>query len=58
MHDGILAATFLYPTPGAEGLRQALKHLAGEKVEKSVVLGTEPITKANADEILKRNGLM
>ena len=55
--NGELAATFLYPTPGAEGLRQALKHLAGEDVPKSVVMGTEAITADNADEILKRNGL-
>ncbi|WP_136661275.1 substrate-binding domain-containing protein [Nitratireductor sp. XY-223] len=55
--NGELAATFLYPTPGAEGLRQALAHLQGEKVEKSVVLGTEAVTIENADEILKRNGL-
>lgn len=55
--NGELAATFLYPTPGAEGLRQALKHLAGEKVEKSVVMGTEAITPANADAILIKNGL-
>jgi ribose transport system substrate-binding protein len=58
VHDGVLAATFLYPTPGAEGLRQALKVLGGEKVEKKLVLGTETITKENAGEILKRNGLM
>lgn len=58
VHKGELSATFLYPTPGAEGLRQALKHLAGEEVEKSVVLGTEAITPDNAEEILKRNGLM
>jgi len=56
--NGELAATFLYPTPGAEGLRQALKYLAGEKVEKSVVMGTEAITPENADAILKKNGLM
>ena len=55
--NGELAATFLYPTPGAEGLRQALKYLAGEKVKKSVVLGTEAITKDNADAILVKNGL-
>ncbi len=55
--NGELAATFLYPTPGAEGLRQALKYLGGEKVEKSVVLGTEAITSENAEEILVRNGL-
>ncbi len=55
--NGELAATFLYPTPGAEGLRQALKHLKGEEVEKSVVLGTEAITPENAGDILKKNGL-
>jgi ribose transport system substrate-binding protein len=57
VNKGELAATFLYPTPGAEGLRQALKVLAGEKIEKKIVLGTETITKANAPEILKKNGL-
>ncbi|MCV6592344.1 MAG: substrate-binding domain-containing protein, partial [Silicimonas sp.] len=55
--NGELAATFLYPTPGAEGLRQALKHLKGEEVPKSVVMGTEAITAENAGEILKKNGL-
>lgn len=58
VHNGELSATFLYPTPGAEGLRQALKYLAGEKVEKSVVMGTEAVTKDNAEAILKRNGLL
>jgi ribose transport system substrate-binding protein len=55
--NGELSATFLYPTPGAEGLRQALKHLKGEEVPKSVVMGTEAITVDNAGEILKKNGL-
>ena len=55
---GELAATFLYATPGAEGLRQALKHLNGEEVPKAVVLDTMTVTKENADEILKANGLM
>lgn len=55
--NGELAATFLYPTPGAEGLRQALAYLSGEDVPKSVVMGTEAITPENADEILVRNGL-
>ncbi|MEO4044578.1 substrate-binding domain-containing protein [Hoeflea sp. CAU 1731] len=55
--NGELAATFLYPTPGAEGLRQALKHLQGEEVEKKVVMGTEAITPENAEDILKKNGL-
>lgn len=58
VYNGELAATFLYATPGAEGLRQALKYLNGEKIEKQVVLGTEAITKDNAEAILKKNGLL
>ena len=58
VHNGELSATFLYATPGAEGLRQALKFLAGEQVPKTVVLDTMTVTKDNADEILKANGLM
>jgi ribose transport system substrate-binding protein len=54
---GELTATFLYATPGAEGLRQALKHLNGEKVEKTVTLDTEQVTAENVDEVLKRNGM-
>ena len=55
--DGELAATFLYATPGAEGLRQAIKYLGGEKVEKTITLPTMVVTKDNAGEILKANGL-
>ena len=58
VHNGELTATFLYATPGAEGLRQALKFLDGEKVPKTVTLDTMQITKDNADEILKANGLI
>lgn len=55
--NGELAATFLYATPGAEGLRQAVKYLGGEKVEKTITLPTMTVTKENAGEILKANGL-
>ncbi|CAN5486332.1 substrate-binding domain-containing protein [soil metagenome] len=58
VYNGELAATFLYPTPGAEGLRQAIKLLNGEKIEKKIVLGTETVTKENAEAILKKNGLL
>jgi ribose transport system substrate-binding protein len=57
VNKGELAATFLYATPGAEGLRQAVKLLNGEKIEKTIVLPTLKITKENAPEILKANGL-
>lgn len=55
--NGELAATFLYPTPGAEGLRQAIAYLKGKEVPKSVVMGTETITSENAEAILVKNGL-
>lgn len=46
--NGELAATFLYPTPGAEGVRQALKMLKGEKIPKKVILDTEGVFPNNA----------
>lgn len=52
-----MTATFLYATPGAEGLRQALKHLKGEIVEKTITLDTMKVTKENAAQIMKDNGL-
>jgi ribose transport system substrate-binding protein len=55
---GQLTATFLYATPGAEGLRQAVKLLKGEKLEPVITLPTMLITKDNAQEILKKNGLL
>jgi energy-coupling factor transporter ATP-binding protein EcfA2 len=57
VNKGELAATFLYATPGAEGLRQAVKLLNGEKIEKTITLPTMKITKDNAPQILKDNGL-
>lgn len=46
--EGILAATFQYPTGGKEAIDVALKVLKGEKVEKNIILGTRVFTKANA----------
>ena len=48
VQNGELAATFLYPTPGAEGIRQALKMLKGEKIDKKVILDTEGVFPENA----------
>jgi ribose transport system substrate-binding protein len=58
VYDGILAATFLYPTPGAEGFRQALNLLNGAKLQKKIVLPTMTYTKANAGDVLKQSGLI
>jgi ribose transport system substrate-binding protein len=54
---GQLTATFLYATPGAEGVRQGLKIMNGEKVEKKITLPTMRIDKTNAEQVLKENGL-
>jgi ribose transport system substrate-binding protein len=58
VNKGQLTATFLYATPGAEGLRQAVKLLNGEKLEPVITLPTMLVTKDNAPEILKKNGLL
>jgi ribose transport system substrate-binding protein len=55
--NGELTATFLYATPGAEGLRQAIKFLNGEQVEKTITLPTEKITAENAEAVLKSKGM-
>jgi hypothetical protein len=58
VHNGALTATFVYATPGAEGLRQELKFLGGEEVPKTVVLDTLQVTSENADEILQQHRAM
>ncbi|MCX6359273.1 MAG: substrate-binding domain-containing protein [Armatimonadetes bacterium] len=46
---GILALTFQYPTGGAEAIDTALKILKGEKVEKTITLGTRMFNKENVE---------
>jgi ribose transport system substrate-binding protein len=45
--DGILTATFQYPTGGEQAIENALKILNKEPVEKNIVLGTKIFTKDN-----------
>jgi ribose transport system substrate-binding protein len=47
--DGVLSATFEYPTGGKEAIENALKILKGEKVEKNITLGTKLFTKENVE---------
>jgi len=47
VNQGILDATFQYPTGGAEAVDIALKILAGEEVPKEIVLGTRLFDKGN-----------
>jgi ribose transport system substrate-binding protein len=51
--EGKLAATFLYPTPGARGLQEAVKKLRGESVPKTITLPTDTVTRENADRYIK-----
>jgi len=48
VQQGILDATFLYPTGGAEAIDVALALLRGEEVPKRIVLGTRLFTQENA----------
>ncbi len=45
--EGMLDATFYYPTCGAEAIETALKILAGEKVPQQIILPTKIFTKDN-----------
>jgi len=47
VQQGILDATFLYPTGGAEAIDVALSILQGEEVPKHMVLGTRIFTREN-----------
>jgi ribose transport system substrate-binding protein len=45
--QGVLDATFQYPTGGAEAIATALRILNGEQVPKEITLGSRLFTKAN-----------
>lgn len=47
--QGILDATFQYPTGGAEAIETALKILRGEKAPKHITLGSRVFDKSNVD---------
>jgi ribose transport system substrate-binding protein len=48
VQQGILDATFQYPTGGAEAIETSLKLLQGEKVPKEITLGSRLFDKSNA----------
>jgi ribose transport system substrate-binding protein len=48
--QGILDATFLYPTGGAEAIDVALRLLHGEEVPKRITLGTRIFTDDNVGQ--------
>ena len=49
VQQGILDATFQYPTGGAEAIQNALKILNGEQVPKEITLGSRLFTRDNVD---------
>ena len=55
--DGRITVTYVYPTGGAQAIDEAVKILEqGAKPEKTMVLQTEEVTKANAAEIMAKYG--
>ncbi len=50
VQQGILDATFRYPTGGAEAIHAALKIFKGESVPKKMVLGTRLFDKSNVSD--------
>lgn len=50
VRQGILGATFQYPTGGSEAITTALKILKGESVPKQITLGSRLFTKDNIDQ--------
>jgi ribose transport system substrate-binding protein len=48
VQQGILDATFLYPTGGGEAIETAMAILRGEEVPRRIVLGTRLFTRENA----------
>jgi len=50
VQQGLLDATFQYPTGGAEAIAVALRYLKGEKPEKKLTLGTRVFTKQNVGQ--------
>jgi ribose transport system substrate-binding protein len=50
VRQGIMDATFQYPTGGAEAIDVALDILSGKQVEKNIVLGTRLFTKENVKQ--------
>jgi len=49
VREGIMDATFLYPTGGKEAVETALAILQGQEVPKTMVLGTRLFTKDNVE---------
>jgi ribose transport system substrate-binding protein len=50
VRQGIMDATFQYPTGGAEAIDVALEIFNGKSVEKKIVLGTRLFTKENVEQ--------
>jgi ribose transport system substrate-binding protein len=48
--QGILDATFQYPTGGGEAIETAMKILAGETVPKKIVLGSRVFDRSNVEQ--------
>ncbi|MDP2989159.1 MAG: substrate-binding domain-containing protein [Kiritimatiellota bacterium] len=50
VRQGILTASFEYPTGGREAIESALKILQGQKIEKTIILPSRVFTRENVDQ--------
>jgi ribose transport system substrate-binding protein len=50
VRQGVLAASFEYPTGGKEAIETALQILAGKKVPKEITLSSRVFTKKNIEQ--------
>jgi len=57
VNQGILTATFLYDTPGDEGIQQALRILSSAPYSKRITLPTATIDQTNSAGILEAYGI-
>jgi multiple sugar transport system substrate-binding protein len=57
VEQGILTATFVYDTPGDEGIQQALRILASAPFTKRIILPTMTVDRNNAAGILAAHGI-
>ena len=58
VYEGILTASFLYMTPGAEAIHQVERLLRGQEIPKRITLPTLTVDKHNAEDILRQNKLI
>lgn len=56
VRQGYLTATFIYQTPGAQAVKQAVRLLAGEEIPRTITLETGTVDASNVASYLEEKG--